>query len=120
MQKKAKQQIPACGVPGGEVIGRMFAVVVTIKAVPGKAEELIQALENNARHSRQEKSCLKWEWSRHVEDSDSFAIYELYTDRDAFLAHKASEHFAHWVEESTPCIAEKIAGQYSVSNPDIR
>ncbi|MAS93850.1 MAG: hypothetical protein CMO55_11715 [Verrucomicrobiales bacterium] len=98
----------------------MFAVVVTIKAVSGKADDMIKALENNARHSRQEESCLKWEWSRHVDDPDKFAIYELYTDREAFLAHKASEHFAHWVEESTPCIEEKVAGQYDVTDPDVR
>ena len=98
----------------------MLAVVVTIEAVPGKAEELIIALENNACHSRTEPECLKWEWSQHVDDSDQFAIYELYKDREAFLAHKASDHFAKWVEESGPCIAKKVAGQYNLLGHDPR
>lgn len=98
----------------------MLAVVVTIDAVPGKEEDLIQALNDNASHSRTEPSCLKWEWSRHVEDPGKFAIYEVYTDREAFLAHKASDHFAHWVEASKPCIAEKVAGQFTLSEPDSR
>ena len=102
-------------------VGRvMLAVVVTIDAVPGKEEDLISALKGNAEHSREEPSCLKWEWSRHVEDPSKFAIYEVYTDREAFLAHKASEHFAAWVEASTGCIANKVAGQYELSEPDAR
>ena len=98
----------------------MLAVVVTIDAVPGKAEELIQALENNASHSREEPECLKWEWSRHIDEPDKFAIYEVYTDREAFLAHKASSHFAAWVEASSPCIANKVAGQYDLQGQDAR
>ena len=98
----------------------MLAVVVTIEAVPGKEEDLIEALNANGRHSREEPDCLKWEWSRHVEDSNRFAIYELYTNREAFLAHKESEHFAEWAEASGPCIANKVAGQYTVEGPDVR
>ncbi len=98
----------------------MLAVVVTIEAVPGKADQLIEALEGNAVGSRKESDCLKWEWSRHVDDPDKFAIYELYTSRDAFLEHKASAHFAEWVEASKDCIASKVAGQYEVLGRDDR
>ena len=61
----------------------MFAVVVTITAVEGKEEDLIEALKANAEHSRTEASCLKWEWSRQIADPKQFAIYELYTDQEA-------------------------------------
>jgi len=98
----------------------MLAVVVTIDAVSGKEEDLILALNGNAENSREEPSCLKWEWSQHVDDPSRFAIYEVYTDRDAFLAHKASEHFAAWVEASTGCIANKEAGQFELTEPDSR
>lgn len=98
----------------------MLAVVVTIESVPGKEEDLIKALEDNAAHSRTEPECLKWEWSRHVDNPSRFAIYEVYTNREAFLAHKSSEHFAEWAEASGPCIGEKVAGQFDLSNPDSR
>lgn len=98
----------------------MFAVVVTLEANPGKAEELMAALEDNAIHTRQESECLKWEWSRHISEPNQFAIYELYTTPEAFAAHKASDHFAHWKEVSTPLIASKNAGQYDVVGPDER
>jgi autoinducer 2-degrading protein len=98
----------------------MLAVVVTIVAHADKVEEMIAALEGNRAHSRHEPDCLKWEWSQHIDDPAKFAIYELYTNRDAFAAHKASEHFAVWVEASAPCIKEKVAGQYEVKGPDMR
>ncbi len=98
----------------------MLAVVVTIVCHPDKVEEMISALEGNASHSRHEPDCLKWEWSQHVEDPTKFAIYELYTNQEAFAAHKASDHFASWVVASAPCIAEKVAGQYHVMGEDKR
>lgn len=98
----------------------MLAVVVTIVAHADKVEEMIAALEGNRAHSCHEPDCLKWEWSQHIDDPTKFAIYELYTNRDAFAAHKASEHFAAWVEASAPCIKEKVAGQYEVKGPDMR
>ena len=98
----------------------MLAVVVTIVAHADKVEEMIAALEGNRAHSRHEPDCLKWEWSQHIDDPTKFAIYELYTDREAFAAHKASDHFAVWVEASTRCIKEKFAGQYEVKGPDMR
>ncbi|MDF1815273.1 MAG: putative quinol monooxygenase [Verrucomicrobiales bacterium] len=96
----------------------MFAVVVTLEANPGRVEDLISALEANAKHSRTEETCLKWEWSRHVSEPNQFAIYELYTDTEAFAAHKASEHFAEWKAATEGVLAWKKAGQYIVSDPD--
>ncbi|MEM7696941.1 MAG: putative quinol monooxygenase [Verrucomicrobiota bacterium] len=98
----------------------MLAVVVTIIAVPGKAESLIDALNHNAAGSRQEPGCLKWEWSRHREDPERFAIYEVYRDAEAFASHKASRHFEEWLTMIDGCIAEKVAGQYDLLGEDRR
>ncbi len=98
----------------------MLAVVVTIESHPDKIEDLVAALQDNAAHSRLEPECLKWEWSQHVEDPTRFAIYELYVSQEAFAAHKASAHFASWVEASGPCIKAKTAGQYVLREPDPR
>ena len=98
----------------------MLAVVVTLEALPGKAEEMVAALEANAVGSRTEPGCLKWEWSRHLQDPHKFAIYELYTGLPAFEEHKASEHFAHWKAATGDLIAEKVAGQYEVQGVDPR
>ena len=98
----------------------MLAIVVTIEAVPGKADVLVAALKGNAEGSRTEPGCLKWEWSRHIKEPDRFAIYELYTDEAAFAAHKSSNHFAAWLKAIDGVIAEKTAGQYQVDGVDPR
>jgi len=98
----------------------MFAVVVTLEAAPGRADDLIAALEANASHSRHEAGCLKWEWSRHIDAPEKFAIYELYTDKAAFDAHKASSHFDAWRKATEGVVAHKIAGQYDVVGRDPR
>ena len=74
----------------------MLAVIVHIEAHAGSEDALMKALEENALASRLEDSCHRWEWSRHREDPQRFAIYELYDDAEAVAAHKASDHFAHW------------------------
>ncbi len=95
----------------------MLAVVVLIEAVPGKEEALISALKGNARHSRTEETCHRWEWSRDIHDGTKFAIYELYDDLAAFEAHKASDHFAEWKTASADCIATKQSSQYQITDP---
>jgi len=96
----------------------MLAVVVTIEAVPGKEEALIAALESNAKGARTEEGCHKWEWSRHINEPSSFAIYEVYTDLAAFEEHKASEHFAEWKAATADLIAKKVSGQYEILGAD--
>lgn len=98
----------------------MFAVIVTIEAVPGQSGSLIAALEANAHGARQEPGCLKWEWSRHISDENQFAIYEIYKDQSAFEEHKASEHFAEWKAATESIIAKKVSGQYAVLGADVR
>lgn len=93
---------------------KLLAVVVTIEAHADQVEPMIRALQNNASHSVHEPECRCWEWSQHLDDPRKFAIYELYTSEEAFAAHKASTHFAEWLEASAPCIAHKVAGRYWV------
>ncbi len=88
----------------------MLAVVVTIVAHSDKVGDMIAALEANASHSRHEPECLKWEWSQHIEDPAKFAIYELYTTREAFAAHKASDHFAAWSRRAPPASRKRSPG----------
>ena len=98
----------------------MLAIVVTFEIYPGKEETILAALEKNATGSRTEPGCLKWEWSRHLDDPLKFAIYELYTDGDAIKTHKASQHFAEWLKEIEGVISNKTAGQYTVNGLDPR
>ncbi len=92
----------------------MIAIVVTLEAKPGCADALIEALAENAQDSRQEPGCLKWEFSRHLENPDKFAIYEVYQDKEAVQAHYDSAHFKRWFEKGPALMASKESGRYEI------
>ena len=98
----------------------MLAIVVNFEIHPGTESQAIAALEANAAGSRTEPGCLKWEWSRHVDEPNRFAIYELYVDEAAIQLHKSSEHFDAWNESLPSFVKEKTAGIYDVAGVDAR
>ena len=86
----------------------MFSLVVQLEIRPEGRAEFLAAMAANAEASvRDEPGCLRFDVCSVESDENRFVLYELYTDADAFAAHKASPHFAEW-----RTIAEQVlAGQ---------
>ena len=86
----------------------MFSLVVQMEVRPGRREEFLAGMAANAAASvRDEPGCLRFDVCSDEADENRFLLYELYTDAEAFAAHKASPHFAQW-----RAIAEHVlAGQ---------
>ena len=75
----------------------MFSLVVQMEVRPGRREEFLAGMAANAEASvRDEPGCLRFDICSVDGDEHRFVLYELYTDADAFTAHKASPHFAQW------------------------
>jgi (4S)-4-hydroxy-5-phosphonooxypentane-2,3-dione isomerase len=75
----------------------MFSLVVQMEVRPGRREEFLAGMAANAESSvRDEPGCLRFDLCAVEGDENRFLLYELYTDADAFAAHKASPHFAQW------------------------
>ena len=75
----------------------MFSLVVQMEVRPGRREEFLTGMAANAEASvRDEPGCLRFDVCSVADDPDRFVLYELYTDAEAFAAHKASPHFARW------------------------
>jgi autoinducer 2-degrading protein len=98
----------------------MLAIVVNFEIHPGTESQAIAALEANAAGSRTEPGCLKWEWSRHIDSPNRFAIYELYVDEAAIELHKSREHFDTWNESLPSFLKKKSAGIFEVAGVDVR
>jgi autoinducer 2-degrading protein len=82
----------------------MFSLVVQMQVRPDRREEFLAGMAANAEASvRDEPGCLRFDVSAVAADANRFFLYELYTDAEAFEAHKASPHFAQWRE-----IAERV------------
>ncbi len=98
----------------------MLAIVVNFEIKPGTADLAVAALEGNAAGSRTEPGCLKWEWSRRVDQPEHFAIYELYRDQEAIDFHRASPHFQTWLGKLDGFLLEKSSGIFEVQGVDPR
>src|SRR3712207_8451022 len=83
----------------------MFSLVVQMEVRPGLREEFLAGMAANAEAAvRDEPGCLRFDACSVEGDENRFVLYELYTDADAFAAHRASPHFAEWrqVAERAP------------------
>ncbi|MCZ2860077.1 putative quinol monooxygenase [Blastococcus sp. VKM Ac-2987] len=86
----------------------MFSLVVQMEVQPGRREQFLAGMSANAEASvRDEPGCLRFDVCSVEGDENRFVLYELYTDADAFAAHKASPHFAEW----RTIAAQVLAGQ---------
>ena len=75
----------------------MFSLMVQMEVRPGRREEFLAGMAANAEASvRDEPGCLRFDICSVDSDENRFVLYELYTDADAFAAHKAAPHFAEW------------------------
>ena len=75
----------------------MFSLVVQMEVRPGRREEFLAGMAANAEAAvRDEPGCLRFDVCAVDGDENRFLLYELYTDAEAFAAHKASPHFAQW------------------------
>jgi autoinducer 2-degrading protein len=75
----------------------MFSLMVQMDVRPGRREEFLAGMAANAEASvRDEPGCLRFDVCSVDSDENRFVLYELYTDADAFAAHKAAPHFARW------------------------
>jgi quinol monooxygenase YgiN len=83
---------------------KMFSLIVQMDVQPGRRAEFLAGMAANAEASvRDEPGCLRFDVCAVAADPDRFLLYELYTDADAFEAHKASPHFAQWRQ-----VAERV------------
>jgi autoinducer 2-degrading protein len=75
----------------------MYSLMVQMEVRAGRREEFLAGITANAEASvRDEPGCLRFDVCSVDSDENRFLLYELYTDADAFAAHKAAPHFAQW------------------------
>jgi quinol monooxygenase YgiN len=76
------------------VSGRLI-VVATLRAAPGKGDELAAFLAEQCKVVRDsEPGCVAYRLHRARDDPSLFLFYEAYVDDAAFEAHRASAHLA--------------------------
>lgn len=74
-------------------------VMAILSALPEKAEELKALLEGLIAPSRAESGNLRYDLWVDQADPTRFTLDELYVDRDANAAHRASPHFQNYLSK---------------------
>lgn len=77
----------------------MIHIIVRIEPKPDKVEAFLELALYDARNSRKEPGCLRFDVLRVLDNPAQFAFYEVYKDEAAVQAHRQTEHYARWIKE---------------------
>jgi len=84
-----------------------YVVCAKWRAKEGKADRLLEVIEEMTPPSRAEPGNVYYQAQRSAENPRLFFLYEQYADEAGYEAHMASEHFTRLVkEEAIPNILE--------------
>jgi (4S)-4-hydroxy-5-phosphonooxypentane-2,3-dione isomerase len=91
----------------------MHMIMVRLDVKPESLDDFIKLVTFNASQSRKEPGNLRFDVVRSIESPTRFALYEVYRDEAAVLAHQATSHYARWRAEIeallvTPRVSEKF------------
>jgi quinol monooxygenase YgiN len=85
-----------------------YIVAVRWVAKEGQADEIARALRELEAPSLAEPGIIEWRPHRDPESPDTFFIFEVYADADAYKTHTETPHFAEWgVGHAFPRLAER-------------
>jgi quinol monooxygenase YgiN len=99
----------------------MFSLMVQVEVDPQRREEFLAAIAANAEASvRDEPGCLRFDVCTVDGEDNRFVLYELYTDADAFEAHRRAPHFRAWREAADRTVVGQLntRGAVLVSHSD--
>jgi quinol monooxygenase YgiN len=86
----------------------MVTVIAQDRTSPGADDEVAGVLALHVAATRAEPGCVEFTAYRADDDGDRFTLHERYVDEDAFRAHRASPHFAEYVEgRIVPLLVER-------------
>src|SRR5206468_8548819 len=91
----------------------MIANLVKVRVKPDQRQRFLDDIEHDALQSdADEPGCLPFNVLQDTQDSAVYFFYEIYEDQAALEAHRATPHFAQWIEASKECLdgpAERTA-----------
>ena len=87
-----------------------FALTVTFRLHPGQRDAFLPLMLDNARQSRaSEPGCLRFDvLMPDPDDGVTVFLYEVYTDRAAFDAHLAADHYHRFDAATRALVAGKL------------
>lgn len=88
----------------------MHIALVNVHVKPEAVAAFEAATEQNARNSRLEPGCARFDVLRQRDDPARFVLVEVYRDAGAAAAHKTTAHYLAWRDAVTDLMAEPRVG----------
>lgn len=85
----------------------MIAIVVKWPVKPEHAEQWPEISREFTEATRAEDGCLWFEWSRSLDEPNTYVLVEAFRDGDAGAAHTSSDHFAKAMSTLGAYVAER-------------
>jgi quinol monooxygenase YgiN len=82
----------------------MYAITITMRALPGQGDELVRASLLTVAPSRAEPGCLHFDLLRSTSCPEEIVFYEAYRTKDDFDAHLVTPHVTQWQAVALPLI----------------
>lgn len=83
----------------------MILINVKFPVRPEKVDDWTALAREYAAAVNAEEGCVFFEWSRSLEDPDTFVCVEGFRDGDAGGAHTTTPHFANFVEKAPDLVS---------------
>jgi (4S)-4-hydroxy-5-phosphonooxypentane-2,3-dione isomerase len=83
---------------GAGGVDRPFAVIVEAEIEPDRMGEFLELIENNAKETRKEPGCVRFDVLRSQEADNRFYFFELYRTAGAIEHHKEQPHYGRWAD----------------------
>jgi quinol monooxygenase YgiN len=96
----------------------MILIVVKFPVRPERADEWVTLADDYARAVRSEEGNLFFEWSRGLEDPDTFVCVEGFRDAAAGASHVGTEAFTNFVDVAPDLVGAQPQIIY-VDAPDV-
>jgi quinol monooxygenase YgiN len=96
----------------------MILIVVKFPVRPERAEEWTTLAADYARAVQSEEGNLFFEWSRSLDEPDTFVCVEGFRDADAGASHVGTDAFKRFVEQAPDLVARQPQIIY-VDAPDV-
>ena len=104
----------------------MYVVCVTVKVLPGRGAEFLEATRQNYEGTRREPGNVRFDVLRQAAAPgegeqerpvrpEGFFLYEAYRSAEDFATHQQTPHYLQWRDAVAPLMAEPRQGVRHVS-----
>ena len=99
--------------PSSAYDGPVIVVIAHYRTAPQHVDTVREVLGRHAAASEGEPGCIHFLAHQSADDPTRFALYEAYTDPEAFEAHRHTEHFRRNIESTVaPLLVERTWATY--------